>query len=171
MDRYNNKIPFDTKFLHVGANSTNYTEAVWDARPLFIGPPDNITTIRTIIVEDVKEGLYKSEEIEVELSNLSIADVTLNPSHPVFNEPVNVTVTIKNNENETANATLWLYNVNTTDYEIPYCTAPKGDNLTIFYPGALNMAMHFKEMYIIPEDPQGYCRVVTIQPIHLTPIK
>jgi len=132
---------FDTKTVHVDAYSTDYIEVIWDARPLFIGPPGNITTSFMIFVEAPEEGIIKAAPITVELSNLSIAVVTLNPSHPVFNEPVNVTVTIKNNEDATANATLWLYDVNTTAYKIGYSSAAK--TLPISYLRALNMSLHF----------------------------
>ncbi|RKY83618.1 hypothetical protein DRP98_06785, partial [candidate division KSB1 bacterium] len=141
LDRYNRKTRFDNKSVHIDAESTNYAEAVWDARPLFIAPPDNITTNRTIIVEAVKEGLEESVEIEVVPSNLTIADINLNPSHPVYGDTVNVNITIKNNENASANATLWLYDVNTTAYEIGYSSEP--ETLTLSYPGALNMDVHF----------------------------
>jgi subtilase family serine protease len=130
---------FDTKTVHVDAHSTGYIEVIWDARPLLIGPRDNITTNFTIYVD--AEGISEYREINVELLNLSITNMSLNPSHPAYNETANVTVTIKNNENETANATLWLYDVNNSVYEIGYSSSE--ETLTILYPSALNMSIHF----------------------------
>jgi len=60
LDRYGNRILFDTKPLRVDANSINYTAAIWDARPLFIGLPDKISTTRTIEVEVTKSDLRTS---------------------------------------------------------------------------------------------------------------
>nr|QNO58280.1 hypothetical protein BFNMBJLP_00014 [Methanosarcinales archaeon ANME-1 ERB7] len=144
LDSYENRILFDTKPLRVDANSTNYTDATWDARPLFIGPPDNISTTRTIVVEEAKADLHTREEIEVMLSsNLTITAVTINPLYHTYNnETANVvTFTINNNDNETANATLWLYDVNTTAHKIAYSSMP--ELLRTSYPGALSMSVYF----------------------------
>ena len=160
LDNNENKILFDTKPLRVYANSINYTEATWDPRPLFIGPPDNISATRTIVAEEAKEDLHTTKEIDVVLSfNLSIADLSLNPLDQTYNETENVVaITLKNDENETANATLWLYDVNTTDYEIKD-SAAKEKNITISYPNAIAMSVYFKEMYVMDKTPKGRCKV------------
>ena len=138
---YDTETLFNSTTVHVDAHSTNYIEVIWNARPLFIGPPNNITTSFMIFVEAPKEGIIDATPINVELSNLSITNMTLNPSHPAYGDTVNVNITVENNENETVNATLWLYVVNTTAYEIGY--SPKPETLTLSYPGALNMDVHF----------------------------
>ena len=157
LDRYNRKTRFDNKSVHIDAESTNYAEAVWDARPLFIAPPDNITTNRTIIVEAVKEGLEESVEIEVVPSNLTIANINLNPSHPVYGDTVNVNITVKNNENASANATIWLYDVNITDSKIN-CSVSE-EIFTISYPGARAMGLYIEKMYATSIRPRGYCEI------------
>jgi subtilase family serine protease len=150
---------FNTTTVLVDAHSTNYTEVIWYARPLFIGPPDNITTSFMIFVEAQKEEILEVASINVELSNLSITNITLNPSHPAYNETVNVTVTIKNNENESANATLWSYEVNNTAYSLRFSNDL--DELPIPYPSALGMGVYIENMYVFSGsgEREGRCSV------------
>ena len=234
LDRYNREIRFDNKSVHIDANSTNYTEASWNARPLFITQdylfsmggeletikdnlnegtvpgrlkhlfeinavplsennivkhtfvttnntdewtitdeennntytvrekggelnvyfPKGITTTRIIKLEAVNaRDLDTTTEINIALPNLSITNITLSPPHPAYDDPVNVTVTIKNNENRTVNATLWFYDVNTTIYEIPYKSSKS--TFPISYPGALSMGVHFKNLIIETDEEEG----------------
>ncbi|MGB7532564.1 MAG: CARDB domain-containing protein [Halobacteriota archaeon] len=143
--------PIATKELPVEAKGNTTANATWNAMPDInhLTAEHNITVTvdqDNDIIELNESNNVATEQITIILSDMSIINISIDPLHPTVGDFVNVTATIKNNGNETANSTVWFYAENRTDIRLYVCEgkSKQRDEKIITYPGASKIKIDFK---------------------------
>ncbi|RLA79797.1 MAG: hypothetical protein DRG36_04305, partial [Deltaproteobacteria bacterium] len=160
-----NATAFATRSVFLNANGTNYTTVTWKAVSDINHIKQHYITVKVDpderIVERNEDNNTKTERITMTLPDLTIENNITITEHPAVGSPVNVSATIKNNENETVNSTLWLYEENNS-INISEAIKDSGTwDYTISHPGARMMRIHIHSIRIkgVPVEITGHCYV------------
>ena len=155
-----NATAFATRSVFLDANGTNYTTATWKAVSDINHIAQHDITVKVDpderIVERNEDNNTKTERITMTLPDLTIENNITITEHPAVGSSVEVTATIKNNENEPVNSTLWLYEENSSIYFSGDGVGPgiKTWDYEISHPGARMMRIHFSSLLMQPDPLQ-----------------
>ena len=142
----------------ISTNKTNHVSAIWGAMPDIRHRTEkhNITVVvdpdNKINEEDGTNNTMTVELLNVTRSDLTITDIITDPEHILIGDTVDVIATIRNNENKTANSTIWFCEENSTNvsqYRDTMCSKPWTFNDAVrSHRDAPGMRVHFSTMIL-----------------------
>ncbi|HJH26597.1 MAG TPA: hypothetical protein C5S37_07430 [Methanophagales archaeon] len=154
---YHSTVFYTSPKIFVDANGTNYTTAVWNAT-LDINLLEYIQKTGycniTVVVDpdgeifesngdnNAENNNARNKTLNLTLSNLTIQEIDIDPPQPIVGN-VSVTARIKNNDNERANSTVWLYEEKS---KLPSYWMSPGN--IISHPDARMIRIHFDSLLL-----------------------